>query len=72
LVVTLHDVELALRYFPRIVALRDGRVVFDQAPAEVSRGALDALYAGNSEPEEALGDKGEAKHESYRERSCAR
>jgi phosphonate transport system ATP-binding protein len=53
LVVTLHDVELALRYFPRIIALRDGRVVFDQPPERVSRQALDALYAGNSTPRQA-------------------
>lgn len=73
LVVTLHDVELALRYFPRIVALREGRVVFDQAPESVSREALDALYAGNSRPKEAvLSDWGEAKHESHCARSCAR
>jgi len=73
LVVTLHDVELALRYFPRIVALRDGRVVFDQAPAEVSRVALNALYANNHKPKEAnLSDWDEAKYESHRARSCAR
>jgi phosphonate transport system ATP-binding protein len=73
LVVTLHDVELALRYFPRIVALRDGRVVFDQAPAEVSRAALDALYADNTKPKEAnLSDWDEAKYEPRRARGCAR
>lgn len=73
LVVTLHDVELALRYFPRIIALRDGRVVFDQAPEGVSRQALDALYAGNAMPQGAgLSERGEAKHESHRQRNCAR
>ena len=73
LVVTLHDVELALRYFPRIVALRDARLVFDQPRADVSREQLDALYASNSSPnEDALSDSGEEKHERPRERSCAR
>src|SRR5262245_54115361 len=73
LVVTLHDVELALRYFPRIIALRDGRVVFDQAPESVNRQALDALYAGNATPQGAgLSERSEAKHESHRQRNCAR
>lgn len=73
LVVTLHDVELALRYFPRIVALRDGRMFFDQARADVSRETLDALYAGNSGPNgDSLSDSCEKEHESLRERSCAR
>jgi phosphonate transport system ATP-binding protein len=48
LVATLHDVEMAVRYFPRIIALRDGRVLFDTATVGVSREALEALYAGNS------------------------
>jgi phosphonate transport system ATP-binding protein len=57
LVATLHDVEMALRYFPRIIALREGRVVFDTTPDQVSHEAIDALYAGNSTPQESvLGD----------------
>ena len=52
MVATLHDVEMALRYFPRIVALREGCVVFDTTPDEVSRDVLDALYAVNSTPKE--------------------
>ena len=48
LVATLHDIDLALRYFPRIVALRGGSVVFDTTPGEVSREALAALYAAES------------------------
>ncbi len=46
LVCTLHDVELALRLFPRVVALRGGRVMFDARSAAVSRDALDELYRG--------------------------
>jgi phosphonate transport system ATP-binding protein len=52
LVATLHDVETALRFFPRIIALREGRIAFDMASAEVSRATLDALYSGNSGPKE--------------------
>lgn len=51
LVATLHDVDLALRYFPRVAALRDARVLFDKAPSDVSREDLDALYGNDSEPD---------------------
>lgn len=73
LVVTLHDVELALRYFPRIIALRAGQVVFDLAPERVSRESLAALYTDNalSSAAEPAGS-GEAMHESHRQRTCAR
>ncbi|HEU4733344.1 MAG TPA: ATP-binding cassette domain-containing protein, partial [Kofleriaceae bacterium] len=46
LVCTLHDVELALRLFPRVIALRHGGVAFDAPSAAVSRRALDELYRG--------------------------
>jgi phosphonate transport system ATP-binding protein len=44
LVCTLHDVALALRYFPRVIGLSAGRVAFDVPAAEVGREMLDALY----------------------------
>jgi phosphonate transport system ATP-binding protein len=44
LVCTLHDVELALRMFPRVIALRAGRVAFDAPSHAVSRDALAELY----------------------------
>jgi phosphonate transport system ATP-binding protein len=46
LVCTLHDVELALELFPRVIALREGRVAFDTGSDAVSRDALDELYHG--------------------------
>ena len=46
LVCTLHDVERALGLFPRIVALRAGRVAFDAPSGAVSRDALAELYRG--------------------------
>jgi len=46
LVCTLHDVELALRLFPRVIALRGGQVAFDAPSDAVSRDALDELYRG--------------------------
>jgi len=45
LVASLHAVDLALRWFPRIVGMRDGRVVFDRPTAEVGDAMLTALYA---------------------------
>lgn len=54
LVATLHDVDLALRYFPRVAALRDARILFDKAPSDVSREDLDALYSNDSAPDVEL------------------
>jgi len=45
LLASLHAVELALAHFPRIIGLREGRIVFDLPPEAISAGALDALYA---------------------------
>lgn len=45
LIASLHAVELALQHFPRIIGLRDGRILFDKASAQVSSADLDALYA---------------------------
>jgi phosphonate transport system ATP-binding protein len=44
LMCTLHDVPMALRTFPRIVGLRDGRVMFDLPAAHVTPELLHALY----------------------------
>jgi phosphonate transport system ATP-binding protein len=44
-VATLHQVEVALDLFPRIVGLRDGRVAFDLPRSEVSDELLRRLYA---------------------------
>ena len=41
LVVSLHDVELAKRYFNRIIGLRGGRIVMDGSPDELD---LETLY----------------------------
>ena len=46
LVATMHDVELALKLFPRIIGIREGRIVFDLAAAAVDRVAVAGLYAG--------------------------
>ncbi len=45
LVATLHQVEVAVTRFPRVIGLRDGRLAFDLPAAEVTRGLLAQLYA---------------------------
>lgn len=45
LVATLHQVDVALAHFPRIVGLREGRLEFDLPAGEVSRARLERLYA---------------------------
>ncbi|MEL6428214.1 MAG: ATP-binding cassette domain-containing protein [Planctomycetota bacterium] len=46
LVVSLHDVGLARRLFPRLIGLRAGRVVFDAAPEALRSNEVDALFEG--------------------------
>jgi phosphonate transport system ATP-binding protein len=45
LVATLHDVDMALAHFPRIVGLRDGALAFDLPAAAVTPERLQQLYA---------------------------
>ena len=44
LVATLHQVDMALAHFPRIIGLRDGQMVFDLPAAQVSPERLANLY----------------------------
>ena len=45
LVASLHAVDLALRWFPRIVGMRGGEVLFDAPAGKVTREMLVELYA---------------------------
>ena len=61
LVATLHQVDMALAHFPRIVGLRDGQLQFDLPTADVTADRLQRLYAqregelhGPGRPESAL------------------
>jgi phosphonate transport system ATP-binding protein len=45
---SLHAVDLALKWFPRIVGLRDGAVAFDAPPVRVSDRMLRDLYGAES------------------------
>ena len=42
--VSLHQVELARRFADRIVALRDGRIVFDGPPSALDAAAVHSVY----------------------------
>ena len=43
---SLHQVDLAREFADRIVGMRDGRVVFDGTPAELTDARVHQLYAG--------------------------
>ncbi len=49
LLCSLHQVELALANFPRIVGLRDGRIAFDVPRAAVTQAMLAGLYRNSVE-----------------------
>lgn len=49
-VASLHQVELALAHFPRIVGLQAGRVAFDLPRADVTPAHLEALYGQGEAP----------------------
>ena len=50
LVASLHAVDLALRWFPRIIGLKGGEIAFDLPPVRVTEQALRDLYASESGP----------------------
>jgi phosphonate transport system ATP-binding protein len=44
LCVSLHHLELARKFFPRLIGLKRGQVVFDQAASALNRDQFDELY----------------------------
>ena len=64
--VSLHQVEYALSYCPRTIALRDGRIVYDGPSAALTPNFLNELYGAESE-ELFLPDA--AKEEAARDRN---
>ena len=50
-IMNLHHVEYAKRYSDRIIGLRNGRVVFDGKPAELSEEALHQIFASDAHTE---------------------
>lgn len=47
LVATLHQVDVALAHFPRVLGLREGRLVFDLPASQVTPELLARLYASH-------------------------
>ena len=43
-IVSVHDAQLAVEHFDRVIALRNGRVEFDLEASQVTQGLLTALY----------------------------
>ena len=50
LICSLHQVEIARACFTRIVALRDGKIVFDLPGTEVSDAMIEQLYRNKADP----------------------
>lgn len=50
LICSLHQVDLALAHFPRIIALRAGRIAFDLPRQQVTPEMIAALYQGDVTP----------------------
>jgi len=48
LVASLHVVDIALRWFPRVIGLRAGEILFDLPAAKVSDSVLRELYASET------------------------
>ncbi|MFP6657053.1 MAG: phosphonate ABC transporter ATP-binding protein, partial [Pirellulales bacterium] len=44
LCVSLHNLELAREFFPRLVGMREGRIVFDRVTDDLSDGEFQTLY----------------------------
>ncbi|MDR5838226.1 phosphonate ABC transporter ATP-binding protein [Caballeronia sp. LZ034LL] len=48
-VVSLHQIDVAMKYCPRTIALRDGRVVFDGASERLTPPVLRELYGASAD-----------------------
>ena len=51
---TLHDVDLIQRYATRLVALRDGRLVYEGGPGEFTADTFREIYGEDAEPTAGL------------------
>ena len=67
MVVSLHQVDMAMRFCTRVVALRDGEVVYDGPPDGLTPEVLTEIYGAEdwtqtirpADDDEADGDAGE-------------
>ena len=47
---SLHDIDLVTRYATRMVALRDGRLVWEGVPAEFDKSTFKEIYGEDAQP----------------------
>ena len=47
-IVNIHNVDLAKRFCQRMIGMRDGKVVFDGSPAELTDANLKQIYGGEN------------------------
>ncbi|GAB7406747.1 hypothetical protein OUHCRE3_55050 [Enterobacter hormaechei] len=71
-VVTLHQVDYALRYCPRAVALKGGRILFDGSSEYLSEGFLNELYGAEGDTPLLFSDRARRGAESQPELTLAR
>ncbi len=45
LVMSIHNLELARRFFPRLIGLRSGKVIVDSRPDDLSQAEADSLFS---------------------------
>jgi phosphonate transport system ATP-binding protein len=66
LLVSLHSVDLALAYFPRVIGIKHGIAAFDLPTDKVSEPMLQALYAGHERGTgRAEADEASPSHATY-------
>lgn len=44
IIINIHHIDLAIKYATRIIGLKDGRVMFDGKPADLTADKLDEIY----------------------------
>lgn len=71
-VVTLHQVDYALRYCPRAVALKGGRILFDGSSEHLSEGFLNELYGAEGDTPLLFSDRARRGTQSQPELTLAR
>ncbi|PRY95666.1 phosphonate transport system ATP-binding protein [Hasllibacter halocynthiae] len=53
--INIHNVTEAKEYTDRIVGMRYGRIIFDDAPARLDRDAMDRIYSGSPHADRSEG-----------------
>ena len=49
ILINIHHVELALDYADRVIGIREGQLIFDGPPSEVTEDIISQIYAGKEE-----------------------